>query len=190
MLLCAASGSDALAQQSGRVQTTSQVNSSSVEDAAKAPLRDLNVIRTDIPQVLIDSLGDPYARPKTKKCQELISILVPLDDALGRDIDQPPPEDKRGLTDRGRPMALGAAAGVASDLIPFHSALRYLTGAQQHDDYVQQAILAGSVRRAYIKGLGEARGCPFPATPSHALAGRVVDPPPPPEGMRPRYPIH
>ncbi|HEY3696315.1 MAG TPA: hypothetical protein VGL30_11760, partial [Phenylobacterium sp.] len=43
-----------------------------------------------------------------------------------------------------------------------------------HDHLVQSAIVAGAVRRAYLKGLGEARGCEPPATPSHVNAGRPV----------------
>jgi len=96
------------------------------------------------------------------------------------------------MAERGRPMALGAAAGLASDFIPFRGAVRYLTGAAKHDEYVQSAILAGSARRAYLKGLGEARGCKPPATPSHVRAGSTppaavnagID-----RGLKPRYPI-
>jgi hypothetical protein len=49
--------------------------------------------------------------------------------------------------------------------------VRKLTGAERHDKMVQAAILAGSVRRAYLKGLGETKGCNPPATPSHERAG-------------------
>ena len=174
-----------------KVQTTTEANRESVAGAAKAPLRDLNVIRTQVPDVLVQALADPYARPATKKCQELIGLLGPLNDALGADIDVPPTEEERGMMERARPTALGAAAGLASDVIPFRGVVRQLTGAAKHDEYVQQAIIAGFSRRAYLKGLGEARGCKPPATPSHVLAGR--EPPPvnagPTRGMKPRYPV-
>jgi hypothetical protein len=32
---------------------------------------------------------------------------------------------------------------------------------------VQHAMASGAIRRAYLKGLGEARGCDPPATPQH-----------------------
>ena len=50
---------------------------------------------------------------------------------------------------------------------------------------MQDAITAGAVRRAYLKGLGEAKGCNPPATPSHILAGSpVID-----QSPKPKYPI-
>jgi len=173
-----------------KVQTTTDANRESVVGAAKAPLRDLNLIRTQVPDVLIQALADPYARPKTRKCQELTGLIQPLTDALGADLDIPPTEEEQTMYRRGRPVALGAMAGVASDVIPFRGVVRQLTGAAKHDEYVQAAIVAGFSRRAYLKGLGEARGCKPPATPSHVFAGRT---PPrvnagPTRGIKPRYP--
>lgn len=175
-----------------KVQTTTEANRQSVVGAAKAPLRDLNLIRTQVPDVLILALADPYARPKTKKCQELATLIQPLNDALGADLDIPPTEEEKSMYRRGRPVALGAMAGVASDVIPFRGVVRQLTGAAKHDEYVQAAIVAGFTRRAYLKGLGEVRGCKPPATPSHVLAGR--DPPAgvnagPTRGVKSRYPV-
>jgi len=178
------------AKPSTKMQTTTEANSESVVGAAKAPLRDLNLIRTQVPDVLILALADPYARPKTKKCQELETLIQPLDDALGADLDVPPTAAELSMYQRGRPVALGAMAYVASDVIPFRGVIRQLSGAAKHDQYVQAAIVAGFSRRAYLKGLGEARGCKPPATPSHVLAGRA--PPPvnagPTRGVKPRYP--
>jgi len=176
----------------GKVQTNAQANRESLKGAAQAPLRDLNVVRTQVPQVLVQALADPYERPKTKKCPELVQQILVLNDALGPDIDTPPPEEDQSMAARGKPMALGAVAGAASDFIPFRSVIRQATGAAKHDEYVQAAIVAGSARRAYLKGLGEARGCKPPATPSHELAGATppaavnagID-----RGMKPRYPI-
>jgi hypothetical protein len=179
-------------QAPSRAQTNAEANRSSLKGAAQAPLRDLNVIRTQVPQVLVDALADPYARPKTKKCQELAAMIMPLTDALGADIDVPPTQEEQNMIQRGRPMAFGAMAGLASDVIPFRGVVRQLTGAARHDEYVQAAILAGTARRAYLKGLGESRGCKPPATPSHVRAGT-----PPPvavnagidRGVKPRYPV-
>src|SRR5262245_33004211 len=46
-----------------QVKTSEQVKSESVEGAATAPLRDLNIAKTQIPDVLLAALADPYARP-------------------------------------------------------------------------------------------------------------------------------
>jgi hypothetical protein len=153
------------------VRTSDEARSGSVEGAVTAPLRDLNVVKTKIPPVLLQTLTDPYARPPRHwKCAQLAALIRPLNVALGPDVDLVPPGDEN-LMDRSRSTALGAAADLASDVIPFRGWVRKLSGAEAHDKLVQSAIIAGNVRRAYLKGLGEARGCPPPSTPSHERAG-------------------
>jgi hypothetical protein len=71
------------------------------------------------------------------------------------------------MRDRAKEEALNAIAGLASDVIPFRGWVRKITGAERHDKTIQQSIAAGAVRRAYLKGLGEARGCDPPGTPMH-----------------------
>jgi hypothetical protein len=145
------------------------------------------VLRTKIPDILLQSLSDPYARPPHNwKCGQLAALVRPLDEALGPDIDRIPPGDEN-LMDRSRETALGAAADLASDAIPFRGWVRRLSGAERHDKLVQSAIIAGDVRRGYLKGLGETKGCNPPATPSHERAGT----PPMVDGrgpLKPRYP--
>jgi hypothetical protein len=142
------------------------------------------VLRTKIPDVLLQAMADPYARPPRKaKCVELIALVTPLDEALGADLDTPS-TDEDDLLVKGRESALRAVAGLASGAIPFRGWVRKLSGAERHDRYVQAAITAGAVRRAYLKGLGESKGCDPPATPSHELAGAPVIS----QTMKPRYP--
>lgn len=169
---------------SPRVETTSEANRESIKGAAESPLRDVNVLRTKIPEVLLYAMADPYSRPPPGwKCADLIAMVEPLDDALGDDLDVPP--EQQGMREKGRGSVLGLAASAASDAIPFRSWVRKLSGAERHDDLVQKAIIAGAVRRSYLKGLGEARGCNPPATPSHIKAGSEI----PSQKVRPRYPI-
>ncbi|ATQ45015.1 hypothetical protein [Caulobacter mirabilis] len=174
---------------SGRIQTTDEVNRSGVVGAASAPMRDLNLLRTKIPTVLLDALDDPYARPQPATCRELIALLEPLNEALGADIDEPPSPDGRDLIDKGRDVAsdtaFGMMAGAAQDLIPLRGWVRKLTGAEQHDRLVRAAITAGGIRRGYLKGLGESRGCNPPATPSHIL----TEMPKPDRRTGPKYPV-
>jgi hypothetical protein len=136
--------------------------------------------------VLLVAAQDPYARPRPNTCVGLIGQIRQLDEALGADLDEPPSRDQRDLTERGEGLAIGALSDAARGLIPMRSWVRRLTGAEQHDREVTSAITAGQVRRGYLKGLGEARGCNPPATPRH-----LANPPPPPEPPRsgPRYPI-
>ncbi len=159
-----------------QVRTSDQLKRESVQGAATAPLRDLNVIKAEIPDILLNALNDPYARPpKNWKCPALAALVRPLDAALGPDIDRVPVGDEN-LMDRGRQTALGVAGDLASGAIPFRGVVRKLTGAESHDRLVQSAIIAGNVRRAYLKGLGEARGCTPPATPSHERATMAAKP--------------
>jgi hypothetical protein len=120
----------------------------------------------------------------------LIALVAPLDAALGEDLDSLPAGENEDLFDRGREAAGGAALGMmastAQDLIPFRGWVRKLSGAERHDQLVQSAIASGAVRRAYLKGLGEAKGCKPPATPQH----RATPAPAVEEKRRPRYPIN
>ncbi|MET0271356.1 MAG: hypothetical protein ABW360_00040, partial [Phenylobacterium sp.] len=139
---------------SPQVQTTGEANRESIEGAASAPLRDLNILRTKVPEVLLEAMADPYERPPSTRCPVLVNLIRPLDDALGADLDRAPDEDD--VLEQGREGAYGAVASVASGAIPFRGWVRQLTGAERHDRFVQAAITAGAVRRAYLKGLGEA----------------------------------
>ena len=184
----------------GRIKSTSDANREGINGAMTAPLRDVNLIRTKIPRVLLEAMDDPYQRPADASCRGLIALVAPLDSALGEDIDQNPPEENEDLMDRGRKAAgqaaLGAVASAAQDMIPMRGWVRKLTGAERHDRLVQSAITSGNVRRAYLKGLGEARGCDPPATPQHKAPRPPpeVDPgmPPPRDRygpLKPRFPI-
>lgn len=185
----------------GRIRSTSEANKDGITGAMTAPLRDVNVVRTKIPRVLLEAMDDPYQRPPKADCKTLIGLVGPLDTALGEDIDRNPPAENEDLMDRGRKAAgeaaLGAVASAAQDMIPMRGWVRKLTGAEKHDRLVQSAITSGNVRRAYLKGLGEARGCNPPATPQHKppTEAPLVEPgmPPPrdPYGpRRPRFPIN
>lgn len=171
-----------------RMKTSEEIKQDSVAGAATTPLRDLGVSKTDIPELLLQALSDPYARPpRGYGCAYLSALVRPLDDALGPDIDQTPVEGDENLVNRRK--VLGVAADVASSaLIPFRGVVRKISGAEAHDRLAQSAYVAGSVRRAYLKGLGESRGCMPPATPSHERAGAapIADKG---EALRPKYPI-
>jgi hypothetical protein len=171
---------------SPKVQTTAEADHSGVKGVAESPLRDLNVLRTKIPEVLLQAMADPYERPASGKCIDLVARIIPLNDALGDDLDVTAKASQEGMMAKGKSTALTVASGAASDVIPFRGWIRKLSGAEQHDKYVQAAITAGAVRRGYLKGLGEAKGCNPPATPSHELAGApIMD-----QAMKPKYPIH
>jgi hypothetical protein len=171
----------------GTIQTTSQANRSGVTGAVTAPLRDVNVLRTKIPPQLLEALAEPYARPRDKGCATIIAQVRALDEALGPDLDIDNPSKPRQtrLKDQAESGAYGLMAGAAEGVIPFRGWVRKLTGAERHDRLVGDAIGAGRVRRAYLKGLGEARGCNPPGTPAHL----AETPEPISQDIEPRYPI-
>ena len=134
------------------------------KDAAKTPLRDLNVMPQKIPPVLIDAEADAYRPPNPWGCRTIAAEITRLEDALGEDFDAPPPppptkEEKRTGTAN---MVLKGAAG---SIVPFRGWVRQLTGAERHAQAVQTAIAAGRVRRAYLKGIGQMMRCRWPAAP-------------------------
>jgi hypothetical protein len=180
---------------SNQMKTSDQLKRESVQGAATTPLRDLNVVRAKIPDVLLQAMDDPYARPpRTFKCPALAALVRPLDEVLGPDIDRIPVGDEN-LMDRGKSSALGVAGDLAAGAIPFRGVVRTLSGAAAHDRLVQSAIIAGNVRRAYLKGLGEAKGCMPPATPSHERAAlrqaesNLPTRPPSKGALTPKYPV-
>lgn len=169
---------------STKVQTTAEAKRENIQGAMSAPLRDVNVLRTKIPTVLLEAQADPYQRPAPNTCAGIIAAILPLNGALGADLDAPA-VDEDDVMERGQRTALGAVASLSSSVIPLRGWIRQLSGAERHDGLVQAAITAGAVRRAYLKGLGESKGCKPPATPSHILTGSEV----PIQGLRPRYPV-
>jgi hypothetical protein len=158
--------------------TKTQAAEQRVGGALATPLHDVNLVRTKIPDVLLDAIDAPYARPRPVTCLEIAAEIAPLDDALGADLDTPPTKTNPGLLHRGSGFAGDTAVDViratAEGIIPYRSWVRKLTGAEQHARLVQAAIEAGAVRRAYLKGLGLEQRCTAPAKPSDAAQNAVA----------------
>ena len=162
-----------------------KAGSANVQNAAEAPLHDLNLVRQKIPPILLAALADPYARPRWRSCRGIYYEVDQLRQALGGDFDEPDnPQNPSLTTQRG--VALTIVHGASELLLPFAGFVRTLSGAQKHDQLVVEVITAGSVRRGYLKGLGEAYGCVPPAAPRHRLTPAV----PIPESRKPEYPSH
>jgi hypothetical protein len=134
----------------------------SVRDAATTPLSDLNVVRADIPPVLAAAQKAPYAVPADKGCAALDADVQALDAVLGADLDTPPSDKSPSLIERG---AADALRNTAEGVIPFRGWVRKLSGAERYSREVAAAIAAGTVRRAYLKGIAQAGACGPPAGP-------------------------
>jgi len=142
---------------------------SQITDAASVPFNDLNLVRADIPPVLVAAQKAPYAVPADRSCPALASDVRTLDAALGADLDTPATESNPSLIDRGTNAVSDAAGhalkGAAESVIPFRGWVRKLSGAERYSKDVAAAIAAGTIRRAFLKGLGHAAGCTAPGAP-------------------------
>jgi hypothetical protein len=138
-------------------------NSDKVASAAVTPLNDLNLVHAPIPDTLQAAQQAPYALPSNQECTTLATEIQKLNEVLGPDLDTPVTEANRGLIERGNETAQGAAVGAlqrtAEGVIPFRGWVRKLSGAERYSNRVAAAIAAGTVRRAFLKGLRAAQKC-------------------------------
>jgi hypothetical protein len=142
-----------------------------VKGVVNQSFRDFGLMQSKIPPVLLEAMSDPYARVTPATCDQLTIEIRRLEFALGPDLDAPISTERLSNFTRGkgqaRDAALDAMRSTVQDYIPFDGYIRIVSGATTHDHKVLAAIQAGSVRRAYLKGMGEADGCGPPATPRH-----------------------
>jgi len=134
------------------------------QKAVEAPLADLNLVQHKIPPVLLAAVKAPYALTSQRACP---------------DLDTPPTLANPGLVKRGTNLmgdtANDALRGAAEAVVPFRGWVRKLDGAERHSKAVAAAIAAGSVRRAFLKGVGQTLGCEAPAAPLQALAASATN---------------
>jgi hypothetical protein len=134
-----------------------------ITQAATTPFSDLNLVRADIPPVLGAAQKAPYGVPADRSCPALASEIRSLDAALGADLDTPSTAANPSLIDRGSNAVSDAAGhalqGAAEGVIPFRGWVRKLSGAERYSKEVAAAIAAGTIRRAFLKGLGLSAGC-------------------------------
>lgn len=132
-----------------------------VEAIATTPIRDLNLTRDPIPVLLQRAAAAPYDAEGLNDCAAIGRAIAELDAVLGADLDVE--------TAQGDDISVGKVAqGAVASLIPFRGIIREITGAADHQREFEQAIYAGSVRRGFLKGLGQQRGCAYPARPAFA----------------------
>ena len=132
------------------------------EDASKvaaSPLKDVGVIKDKIPQVLIDARKDAYALPTPLSCKTIFDAVDALDAELAPDLDAESTRLKTGMS------ATEIGETIVHGLTPLRSWVRKLSGAEKNTNEVQAAILAGSIRRGYLKGVGLQMHCKPPAAP-------------------------
>lgn len=153
ILAAPAVGQDAKPQDPDKPVTE---RSTSMGDAVATPVSDLNIKKDAIPPLLLTATEKPYDLTGLKRCGEIAAAVGELDAVLGPDIDLP--QDAKGRTSAG-----SVAQAAVGSFIPFRGLIREISGANESQRRWQTAIQAGIARRAYLKGVGEARGCRYPA---------------------------
>lgn len=137
--------------------------------ALVAPLSDLNIVQAEIPASLVSAKRAPYQAPVDTSCDGIEEEVIELDAVLGADLDTRQTSLNPSLIERGFEAAGDAAVstvrGATEGVVPYRRWIRKLSGAERYSKDVAAAITAGSVRRSFLKGYGDARGCRVPASP-------------------------
>lgn len=135
------------------------------EDVMLSPLADVNVRKKAVPAVLVAALANPYDLAGLKSCAGYTTAVMDLDVALGDDIDvaQSKTNDEKMSNGAG-----SIAKSLIGSFIPFRGVIREVSGANAQQRAWERALYAGSVRRAFLKGMGQSQGCAYPAAPADA----------------------
>jgi hypothetical protein len=134
-----------------------------ITDAAMVPFNDLNLVNAEIPPVLISALKHPYGLSPESGCEALSGEINELNSVLGADLDTPDKDTQPSLIERGvdrvKSSAVGSIRDTTENVIPFRDWVRKLSGAERYSKKVAAAIAAGSIRRAFLKGVLVSKDC-------------------------------
>lgn len=203
LLLCLASVSLSACGSSDKNSLDANSSMQEAFKAATSPLDDLNLRRQEIPPLLSKIAANPYAHPIKATCASVREEVNQIDALLGPDItitgveytsaDGAPslpnvdeielpemPEGSEVVNQAGK-MAKSHAIDVIreqTDILPFRSIIRKITGADRHQKRVNAAYDAGKLRRAYLKGFAADRfglTCLAPPKVMEAKAGIISE---------------
>lgn len=133
---------------------------SRVGAAMTLPLSDLNIVKSDIPEVLINARKAPYLIVPGADCAWYQSEIDRLNFVLGPDLDAAKVDADGNIVERELGNAtINALRSFTEGFVPFRSWVRRLTGADSHAREVAAAGMAGIVRRSYLKGVAQAKSC-------------------------------
>ena len=127
------------------------------ESIVEKPFRDLNLIKDEIPPPLLAIMDAPYDLTGISTCKQLNKAVGRLTAALGPDVDSAAARNAKGET--STEFVLSGAQSIVGGLIPGMGIVRKITGAEAAQKKANAAVLAGSLRRAYMKGTMQAKGC-------------------------------
>ena len=162
----------------GAVKTTGVGIYHGAGQAIRAPLRDLNLMQDQIAPVLLRAEEHPYDLVGVDSCADVLNRVAELDLSLGPDVDTPKQRHRTRINrgaDFAASTALDAAGSAAEHFIPMRGTIKQLSGAQRYENHVKHAVLAGETRRSFLKAIGMAHNCSWPAAPLEFRPTRVAD---------------
>jgi hypothetical protein len=108
---------------------------------------------------LIRAAEAPYALPSDPACSAILNEISALDLVLGPDLDAADGREEKSNFDASGLLS-GAMGGIIG--LPYRSIVRRISGAEGRERVLRDAIFAGMVRRAFLKGVAVAACAPAP----------------------------
>jgi hypothetical protein len=150
-LLCAV---PALAQNQPAQGSRSNIQAAkaAATDIATQPVRDVGIMKTRVPPLLLEAQKDPYSLDGLSNCEQLAAAINELSQVLGPDyVANPDPRHSRKIRVTGNT--------VAGFIVPFRGIVREVSGAAPAQRHLDAAIDAGLARRGFLRGVRTARKC-------------------------------
>ena len=131
-----------------------EVRKKSVEIGTQ-PVRDVGVMKREIPPILVKARQDPYSLKGLRTCKQLAGEIADLNAVLGPDyvVGNEVKENRAGK------LAEAGGKTVVNTIIPFRGLVRELTGAAPADRRLNAALDAGYARRGFLRGVHAKQGC-------------------------------
>ena len=119
------------------------------------PVRDVGVMKREIPPILVSARENPYSLKGLKTCKQLAAEVVNLNEVLGPDyvVGNEVKENRAGK------LAEAGGKTVINAIIPFRGLVREVTGAAPADRRLNAALDAGYARRGFLRGVHVKQGC-------------------------------
>lgn len=132
-----------------------------IVQAAATPLRDVGLLRPDVPEALKD-LNYPYAPTEPRgDCAAVATEIAGMDALLGPESYQPDEESGIGTraTQAAGNYAVSTVADAAADVLPYRGWVRRLSGASKAERKAAAAYAMGEQRRTFLRGYAAGLGC-------------------------------
>jgi hypothetical protein len=124
-------------------------------DIGTQPVRDVGIMKRQVPPILAKAQNDPYSLKGLKTCRQLAAEVTNLNAVLGDDyvVGNEVKENRAGK------LAEAGGKTVVNTIIPFRGLVRELTGAAPADRRLNAALDAGYARRGFLRGVHAKQGC-------------------------------